>query len=652
MTLSELTYYPVAAIVAFAVTYALVPVLIRIAPALGLFDMPCARRVHKAPVPRCGGIAVFIDVNLACALVVFTPAFTYTGTLDFAWWQRFAMLSAAIAALGVIDDRFDIKPRLKLAGQIAVATAAFAWGFRVSMVVGLHLPLGVDAVITILWFIGVINAFNLIDGMDGVASGLGMIAALAMAGQALLQKQAGDALIPLALFAACAAFLRYNFHPASIFLGDGGSMFIGFAVAALALSLRAKSTTVTALAIPLLAVGVPFFDTFLAIWRRSVRRFCGAGRSCRIFGADMDHLHHRLLRRGFTQRQVALIFYALATTLVIFGFASLLLRSHSLAIYLLAFVAAVYVIVRHLAYVEMWDSTKALLQGIQKLPRKAVGVMVFVGTDVFILAVSLALTLLIAVEQLSFYTWKNQFLSLAPWWIGLPFLALAIAQTYKRVWSRSRVFEFLYLNAALAVGALLAASVRDMIIPATLREETVFFLVFLSLSAPMISSLRILPRSILECAQLLLPHHGKLCGVETTQTLIYGAGQRCTLYLRARMFRIIQSDSTQRQIIGLIDDDTNLHGRYVHGYCVLGGLAQLKKLLPHQNIQEIILIADLDAANWQTFTSVMQQYKQVKITRWYMGFVEVNAADNRAQTAAASAAAQEQQGPHAPEVRG
>lgn len=628
LTLSDILLYPITLVTAFVVTYLLVPLLTKMAPRLGLIDEPGERRVHTRPVPRCGGIAVFLGIHAACLLLFFWPYMpAYNGVLTGGWWIKFFTLTLAVLVLGVGDDRFDINAWLKLAGQVAIALVAFGWGFNAGMLFNVPLPVPVDMLATVFWFVAVMNAFNLIDGMDGVAGGLGLIAAVAIAGQALLQGRTGDALIPLALAVSCAAFLRYNFHPASIFLGDGGSMLIGFSVAALGLSLSAKSTTVVALAIPILAVGVPFFDTFLAIWRRSVRKLGDSEENGQIFGADADHLHHRLLQRGLSQRQVALVMYGLACLLLVAGFGSIFLRSSSIALYLIAFIAAVYVIVRHLAYVEMWHSTEAIRRGLLRVPRKATGVAFYVIMDLLILACALTVAIVFGDQVSLLGEWKERFVALAPAWIGIPFVVLVLSKAYRRVWSRARVVEFLCLVGGLFLGVVLACFVQEMQSLAKHQNEGAFAFVFAGVTAPLICGLRVFPRMVMEFASMVRPEHENMREVSSRRTLVYGAGQECTLYLRARALGTLHGDIVHRHFVGLLDDDANLHGRVVHGLKVLGGRQCLEAVVNKHGVEDLVLTVPPDGLLKRQIDELYLHTPTLGVIQWFMGVRPFQAAE-------------------------
>lgn len=359
--MTSITYlkYPFALLTGFVVTYLATPAVRSLAVKLGMIDVPDARRVHAKPTPRGGGVAVFLGFHAACLVVFLMP---WKGVLEcrlsLDWWRAFLVASSVLLAVGLVDDKRDIRPWTKLGGQIAVALLSFACGVRFGTFLGPGFPWYLDLVATVVWFVVIINAFNLIDGIDGLATGLGCIAAAGLAGALTLRSLPGDTLIMLGLLGACLAFLRYNFHPASIFLGDAGSMFLGLVFASVTLKTGAKSTVLASIGVPLLAVGVPIFDTFLAIWRRTARSLLNATAkdpqgNTGVFTADTDHLHHRLMKSGLSQRAAASRLCLVATILLLVGLLAMIFHSYARGLYLAVFMAVIYVIVKHLAHVEL-----------------------------------------------------------------------------------------------------------------------------------------------------------------------------------------------------------------------------------------------------------------------------------------------------------
>jgi UDP-GlcNAc:undecaprenyl-phosphate/decaprenyl-phosphate GlcNAc-1-phosphate transferase len=304
---------------------ALVPVIIRFARRHGLFDqITSTRKMHSARVPRLGGIAIVAGFYAPLLALILYP--TGLGSLFYADASRaFAFLfgGLAIAALGIFDDIFGAGAVEKFFVQIAVALYMWWAGFRIEdvhLVGGTILPLGLfGALVTVLWIVGVMNALNLIDGLDGLAAGI----ALACAGTNFLIASLGDqplmALWMAALGGSLIAFLRFNFNPAKIFMGDGGSLFIGYVLAVSAIRTNQKSSAAVSLLVPIVALALPIADTLLAMLRRGLR-----GRP--MFRGDKEHIHHRLLALGLTHREVVLLLYAVA---IVLGGLSLAIGSYA-----------------------------------------------------------------------------------------------------------------------------------------------------------------------------------------------------------------------------------------------------------------------------------------------------------------------------------
>lgn len=267
----------------------------------GILDRPNARKVHHDPVPRLGGLGIYF--SFALVLLVMWP-----------WPEaaKFLIPAGLMFLVGLLDDIHDLRPVIKLAGQVAAAVVLALLGVRIQFMtnpLGGMIYLGWWGIpLTILWVVGLTNVVNLVDGLDGLAAGVVFIAAASVFFVGLAGGQTLVALLAVILAGAMLGFLPYNFHPASIFLGDGGSQVAGFLLAAIAAAGAVKGPTTLALGVAIMALGVPIFDTFFAV----VRRFW-SGRP--IYVADRDHLHHRLLARGFSQREAVLLVYGMTTLL-------------------------------------------------------------------------------------------------------------------------------------------------------------------------------------------------------------------------------------------------------------------------------------------------------------------------------------------------
>ena len=409
----------------------------------------------------------------------------------------------------------------------------------------------------------------------------------------------------------------YNFSPASIFLGDSGSMFLGFMLAAVAVSTDTKGTALTAIAVPMLAVGVPLLDATLAIWRRTVRKALGgrngdapAAAGGGVFRADTDHVHHRLLAAGLSPRGVAICLYALGGILVTVGLLSAVFQYRAHGIYILAFVAGSYVVVRHLASVELWDSGAAIVDGLRKPPSKVLSVLMYPPLDVILLGVALAAAIFFASPSLPLGQFRRFWFDRIPLWVGIPFLSLFFSKAYTRVWSRARVSEFVMLGIWLVAGVLVAAGVSvvsgDFEAPVRMivvdtgtfgdmtivmgqpvpRALALHVLIYAALSLALLVGLRALPRAVQDA---MVWADWRRPGADRSPAVaIYGAGRGCSLFL------IEQSLAGGRghggfRIAALYDDDTNLHGRLVHGYKVAGGADLLLAAVRRGDVSRVVL---------------------------------------------------------------
>ena len=288
------------------------PLVLRLATWFDALDTPGTRKVHRKAVPRLGGLAVFAAF-LGTLVAVWFLGNQISRILDNDLFRLIVILAGGgiVLALGALDDLRGLRAKHKLAVEVLVALMLCAVGVRINT---LHLP-GMFEIhfglwswpITVMWIVGIANAMNLIDGLDGLATGIAAITCAPIALFALASGQILAACVMLSLLGALLGFLIYNFNPAKIFLGDSGSLFVGFMLASISVYCSVKAPMVVGLAAPALALGLPLFDTLESVIRRVLER-----RS--LFSADAGHLHHRLLRRGLTHRRAVLLMYG--TTLL------------------------------------------------------------------------------------------------------------------------------------------------------------------------------------------------------------------------------------------------------------------------------------------------------------------------------------------------
>lgn len=309
-------------LVAFVVTFLMVPVSKKIAVVIGAIDYPGNRRMNTEPIPRCGGIALYSGLVAACFVM-------YLGIRFFGWEAvdlyvlkevNYILLFVGVTAMftvGLVDDITQLTPRVKLIGQIASAIIVVAAGISITTVrtvVGdAFVDLGwIDYPLTVIYLVAFVNIINLIDGLDGLAAGIVAIISLSLLYMVLMRGSFTFAMLCIAIIAVCLAFLRYNFPPASIFMGDSGSHLLGLVVGIVAISGIVRAQNLLVLLVPVIIAGVPVLDTLSAI----IRRLRGHKP---VQESDMDHIHHRLLKAGLGPRRSVFVLYLCSALLALVG---------------------------------------------------------------------------------------------------------------------------------------------------------------------------------------------------------------------------------------------------------------------------------------------------------------------------------------------
>lgn len=327
MTIVKLTdAHIIGAIISFLLGVFIVPLVIYFSEKKGLVDEPNDRKIHSHPIPRLGGVAIWVSTMLTFLFLIFLSYYPYGSLLS-----GILLGSSLMFLLGLIDDIYGLDAKFKLFIQLAIATIVFALGIRIETLYNpfgpaIHLYLPISYFLTICWIVGISNAVNFIDGIDGLAGSVITISSVTLGLIAVATAPSGaiSALIAFILAGSMLAFLTYNFNPAKIFMGDSGALFAGFLLATLSIT-GVMKTAALAMMVPLFVLSVPILD----ITYSSLRRIC---KGTSPFVADAEHIHHKLLKAGFSQNKTVFI---LATFALISGALATFLVSSSLMKYFL-----------------------------------------------------------------------------------------------------------------------------------------------------------------------------------------------------------------------------------------------------------------------------------------------------------------------------
>ena len=503
-----------------------------------------------------------------------------------------AIALVAVVLLGAWDDVRELRPLQKLIVQILLSSLVYAAGFHVS---GITDPFGdgkldlgpFDYIVTVFWIVGVTNAINLIDGLDGLASGVSGIALLTMVPIAMMQEDTGTAVVALILAGAVFGFLRYNFNPARVFLGDSGSLFLGFMLAVLSLQSSTKSTTAFAILVPMVALGLPIMDTLLSMVRRLMGSFlhpAGAaprksGRLRSMFIPDRGHIHHQLLARGLSQRRAVLMLYMVSCCLGAGAFAITIANNAEATFVLLLVGIALVVGVRQLQYQEM-----AFLQNGVLLPLFEMEVLnrnVFqVFLDIVFIIVAYGGAHLIH-DGIHHRTDIQPDLVLTITVMScIQFIVFWIMGTYRFTLRQFGLADALSITKTVLVAVGLCG-VGFQVLPFTLPHIDMTTLV---LDFYLLLTLAIGSRFSFRVLSDIFRRNRK----GARKVLIYGADREGVFALQ----RILASEQEFVSPAGFLDDRPSLEGRHLNGYPVFGGHWKLERLVNTRRIQEILLSSD------------------------------------------------------------
>lgn len=576
----------------FALSFVLTPTVRWLSVRLKALDVPNARKVHDRPIPRLGGVAIYIAFSLVMFLV-FSPFAVVKNpfmTVGMHWWTGFLTASSIIVVLGAFDDIRTLGVRVKFLIQMLAAAVAMNFGYIIGQV---ELPwlgvidLGLWSVpITLLWIVGLTNAFNLIDGLDGLASGAALISSLTLMGVAMLHENVELALLCAVLAGCVLGFLPYNFHPASIFLGDSGSLFLGFTLAVLSITASHKSTVAVSLLIPILAFGLPIMDTLLSMARRFLRAihvwetttsgtyriFFMGGRT--MFEGDRDHIHHRLMRLGINHGRAVIFLYAVCAVM---GAGALIIASYSnfnTGLVLLAMGVAVAIGIRKLRYEELQLLQNGTLVPLSRFP--------ILGYESFQIPIDLVMV------SMAYYAayWlrfegafegvaKQCFITTLPAMLLSKVIIFHLSGLYRIKWRRAGVPEMLRGVRSMILGCGAAAGVL-LLLPIDQCSKAVLVVDFYVMSS-LLLGMRLSVR--------LLDYYAQSNPAHKRRVLIYGTGRTASLLVRELQYNQRHSMTP----VGFIDDDSKKKRKLMHGYPVLGSFEVLAEVLEKGGVQELVI---------------------------------------------------------------
>ena len=615
--------YPLAA---FAVSLILTRLCITVLPHLGYMDIPKGRHIHKKPVPRAGGVGFILAFWFSILL--------YAGKLcggDFSKLadQNVGQFLIALAGAsfilfftGLYDDRFDMPSVIKLMLHIAAGATLYFLGGGIRTIFDYTLPPYLALIVTVCWTIGIVNAFNLIDGLDGLAAGLASISSICIAAWIILSGGNLPMVILLFTFCgACLGFLVFNFSPARIFMGDTGSMFLGLFFAMTSMDQCSRpAVTVAALLVPLVAIGVPIFDVILAIWRRSVRRFgvhmlkenldnaevvtelengidstgrielkSAINNESGVMDADQDHLHHRLLRESNNRTSRAvLLMYAISVVFSLGAIALTFIGKSMPALAFLLVIVGVFFTLR-LANIELLASMSVLAQGV-RFPRKSF-ILTAAHPLIDFLMVSASFFLIYALLQRPVRNTYNFYMFLI---LVVPyFLVLILSGVYRTYWLRAGIERYYYLLKLLFLAACVSfillniCTMKGWVLTGISKRMTVIiFLLQTSFSFAAIIAERFLLH-FFESFAIRSYYLKNSPEASQHNTVIYGGGLGCRMYIN----NLYSSRhlSCPFHILGIVDEDPSLQKLNVYGFRVLGTSKDLEKLYKKKPFDTIVL---------------------------------------------------------------
>jgi UDP-GlcNAc:undecaprenyl-phosphate GlcNAc-1-phosphate transferase len=580
--------YLLSAGLALVLSLIFTPLAIKLADRLGAIDLPSGRKVHSKPTPRSGGIAIFAAVALS--LLIAAVASPFVAAPLFSNGRTVLVLSGGallITLLGLADDRRPLRARTKLFIELAIAAIITASGYRVTSAVGVGL--GVLTIpLTILWLIAIPNAFNLVDGLDGLAAGIATLVTATLFLLALHLQAVPSALVLALLGGALLGYLPYNFHPAKVFLGDCGSLFLGFTLGTISIATCSKLTTLFAILVPLLVLGLPLAEMLITVLRRMLRvvRVLPANSNGQyqfrllglpsLFTADRDHIHHRLLALGITHRRAVLILYGGCLTLCALALGLVTLRAPQQALLAIAVGVISITAVRRLHYDELRPLRNGWLLPILDAFRNR-GSAVSGLADLGFVVLACFLAFVIRSDGQMNGGASDAFRQSLPTILAVQMTTLIVSGTYRRTENFGGVSHLGTIAQSVVLAVSLSWLVEAVISYIEGRPYTGVSIVVLD--GYLLASLTVGSRVVFRLLEGIFSER-----VSPSRVLIYGAGRSGN-----RAFKTIQNKpSLGMRVIGFLDDDSRKHLKLLHKVTIFGP-SDLKNLLAQQAVDEILV---------------------------------------------------------------
>ena len=577
-------------VISLCVSLALTPLPRSLAMRVGVLDYPGERKLHTTPMPRLGGVSVVLSGTLTVIIVLWIRQVVGHGAeLNLAAWWPALPGGILIFLVGIWDDLRSVPPWVKFLFQTVAAGVAIWLGVRIehiSLLGSGSLDLGMLSLpLTFLWIVGITNAFNLIDGLDGLATGLAIIATGASATILFLLGDTQDIPLLVILLGALLGFLPYNFNPATIFFGDCGSMSIGYVLAVTAIVGAQQGARGLAVVIPLLIFGLPIVDTLCSM----VRRFVGNLRLLRaqnaplkaqllgvkcMFEPDQRHIHHRLLAIGFTHRNAVLLLYAMALGLSLLALLSVLAQYRNAGIILIAVGLATYIGIHKLGYDELtFLRTGTLLRWYEQFTFNRLFFLGFLDLILVTMAYWGAFLLKYdAPRATDLTTW---YLNTFPFVLVAQLTIFYALGLYRGIWQAMGISDVIRM--ALAV---LPAVVLSYVL-ALLNISPTGAFSFFCIDTLLLGLLVVGVRSAYRILDYIWQRENLTGGA----TLIYGAGLGGQLVLR----ELLQNPGLGLRPVGFLDDNPTLHGRTVNRVPVLGSVDNLLSIIETQSVSCLII---------------------------------------------------------------